>query len=88
MPKERRKDKVRFGMSMPCVVSTNTKTSEEGTTFDISKGGMCIFSERCLETGQDIELQCKTIWDKPKIGTVKWCRKIKHNLYRIGISFS
>jgi hypothetical protein len=88
VPKERRGDKGRLGMSMPCIISIDTRTSREGTTFDISKGGMCVFSNRCLDAGHVIEIQCKDIWDQPKTGTVKWCQKIEHNLYRIGISFS
>lgn len=88
VPKERRENKGRLGMSMPCIISTETRTSEECTTFDISKGGLCVFSNKCLDAGNSIEIQCKAIWDQPKIGTVKWCQKIKHNLYRTGIVFS
>lgn len=75
-------------MSMPCIVSADTETLHECTTFDLGEGGMCIFSNKCLEVGHVVELQCKAIWDSPKTGTVKWCQKIKYNLYRIGISFS
>ena len=88
VPKERRSNKGRLGMSIPCIVSTNGKTIDEDTTFDISRSGMCLFSDKCVAVGHVIEIHCKAIWDKPKIGTVKWCDKIQHNLYRIGISFS
>jgi hypothetical protein len=88
VPKERRGKKGRLGISMPCIICDDTKTSKEGTTFDMGKGGMCLFSNKCLEVGHVIEIQCKSIWDKPKTGTVKWCHKVTHNLYRVGISFS
>ena len=75
-------------MSMPCIISAETRMSKECTTFDVGKGGMCVFSDKRLDVGHDIEIQCKAIWDQAKIGTVKWCHKIKHKLYRIGIAFS
>lgn len=73
---------------MPCIVSTGTETLDECTTFDLGKGGMSIFSNKSLEVGHVVELQCKDIWNSPKTGTVKWYQMITHNLYRIGISFS
>ncbi len=88
VPKEKRSHRVRLGMSMSCIISTNAVTPEEGTTFDIGKGGMCVFSNKCLDPGHIVEIQCKTIWDTPKTGAVKWCHKIKHNLYRIGVEFA
>jgi hypothetical protein len=88
VPIERRGKKGRLGMSMPCSVCAESKTFKDGTTFDVSKGGMCVFSNNCFEIGHIIEIQCEAIWDRPKTGTVKWCQKVKHNLYRIGISFS
>ena len=88
VPKERRGSKGRVGMSMSCIICDNEKTCKEGTTFDIGKGGMCVFSHKCLEVGHVIEIQCESIWDKPKIGTVKWCDKIEQNLYRVGVLFS
>lgn len=86
--KERRGKKGRLGMSMPCIICNHTKTCKEGTIFDMGKGGMSLFSNKCLEVEQVVEIQCESIWDKPKIGTVKWCHKVTHNLYRVGISFS
>lgn len=88
VPKERRGIKGRLGISMPCVLYTDPKASQESSTFDIGKGGMCLFSNKCLEDGHRVEIRCEAIWNEPKIGTVKWCQKIKHDLYRIGISFS
>ena len=87
LPRERRVNKGRLGMNTPCIVSTDTETLNECTTFDLGKGGMSIFSNKSLEVGHVIELQCKDIWDSPKTGTVKWYQKIEHNLYRIGIAF-
>lgn len=75
-------------MSVPCLISTDSETPGEGTTFDIGKGGMCVFADKCLEPGHVIEIQCTAIWDEPKTGIVKWCHKIKHNLCRIGVEFS
>ena len=88
VPKERRADKGRLSMSVPCIVSTGSETLDECTTSDLGKGGMCLFSNKPLEVDYGIEVQCKAIWDGPKTGTVKWCQKIQLNLYRSGISFS
>ena len=88
VPKDRRVNKGRLTMSMPCIVSTGSQTSDESRTIDFGKGGICIYSNKSLEVGHVIELQCKDIWDGPKTGTVIWCKKIQINLYRIGIVFS
>ncbi len=86
--KKGRANGARLGISVPCIVCTDSETLDECTTFDLGKGGMCIFSNKSLEVGHVIELQCKDIWDGPKTGTVKWCKKIQINLYRVGIAFS
>ena len=86
--KERRVNKGRLTMSMPCIVSTDSTAADDCTTIDLGKGGMCIFSNKALEVGHIIKLQCEDIWDSPKTGTVKWCKQIQINLYRIGIVFS
>jgi hypothetical protein len=86
--KERRANKGRITMSLPCIVSTDSTTADDCTTIDLGKGGMCIFSNKSLEVGHIIKLQCEDIWDSPKTGTVKWCKQIQINLYRIGIVFS
>jgi ribosomal protein L28 len=88
VPKEKRGNKGRLGISTQCILYPDPKSSEEITTFDLGKGGMCIFSNKSLEVGHEVEIRCEAIWDKPKIGTVRWCQKIKHDLYRVGISFS
>ena len=88
VPKEKRSHKARLGMSVPCLLSTDSETPGKGTTFDLGKGGMCIFSSKALQPGHFVEIQCKTIWDEPKTGSVRWCQKINHNLYRIGIEFT
>ena len=86
--KERRANKGRITMNMPCIVSTDSTTADDCTTIDLGKGGMCIFSNKSLEVGHIIKLQCEDIWDSPKTGTVKWGKQIQINLYRIGIVFS
>jgi hypothetical protein len=88
VPKERRENKGRLGISLPCILYTDPNTSEEGTTFDIGKGGMSVFSYKCFEVGQVVGIRCEAIWNEPKTGTVRWYHKIKHNVYRLGISFS
>ena len=88
VPKEKRGTKGRLGMTVPCVVSADGTAFDENTTFDISQGGMCFFSNKCLEVGHILEIQCNAIWDKPKNGMVRWCQRVQHNLYRIGVSFS
>ena len=75
-------------MSVRCSVSARPDTVVECTTFDLGKGGVGIFSNESLEASRVIELRCKAIWDVPKKGTAKWCRKIQPNLYRIGIALS
>ena len=88
VPKERRANKGRLSINVPCIASADSETLGECTTFDLGKGGMCIFSKKRLEVGYVIELRCTALWHGPKRGIVKWCQKIQPNLYRIGIEFS
>jgi hypothetical protein len=87
LPEERR-DKGRFGISVPCDFCEEGADADSGTTFDVSKEGMCIFSYRPLEVGHKINVTSKDLWDEPRTGIVQWCRRVKHNLYRIGILIS
>ena len=85
---ERRGNKGRLSMSVPCSVFSKTENVDECTTVDLGKGGIGIFSKKSLAVGDVIELQCKSLWDAPKRGTARWCQKILPDLYRIGIAFS
>ena len=67
-------------------VPTPTKGGE-AATFDISEGGMCFYSNKPIETGRTIQVQCNDIWDKPKKGVVRWCQKVHLRLYRVGVQF-
>jgi hypothetical protein len=64
--KERRANKGRITMSLPCVASHGSITVDDCTTIDFGKGGMCFFSNKSLEVDHIIELQCEDIWDSPK----------------------
>lgn len=84
---KRAKGKKRLPVSLACQYSAGQAQGGEATTFDISEGGMCFYSNKPVDIGYTIEVQCKELWDSPKHGVVRWCQRIHHRLYRVGVQF-
>jgi hypothetical protein len=57
-----------------------------GTTFDISDSGLSFYTKKPLLDGDDIEILCEALWNKPKTGTVRWCKTLNYNCYLVGVS--
>jgi len=86
-PIERRqKAKKRLPISTACSVKTG-QNGQDATTFDISEGGMCFYSNKSVEIGKSVEVSCSDLWESPKRGIVRWCQKIHYRLYRVGVEF-
>lgn len=62
---------------------SNKKNTYNCTILDVSKDGMCIYSERLLRKGNSIVVQ----WVVPRAGLVMWCQEVTSHLYRAGILF-
>ena len=58
-----------------------------GITLNISNSGICFYTQICLEEGISVDITSRALWEQPRHGTVKWCRKITEELYRVGVSF-
>ena len=90
---EKRKNK-RGRISLPLSINKQTDATDKqkknlkGSTADLSNSGLGIFSDVEIRPGTIIEIDCHDIWDAPKKFPVKWCNKIRHNLYRIGLEVS
>jgi len=86
-PVERRgKAKKRLPISTACLMRAE-QNRHDITTFDISEGGMCFYSNKIVEIGKSVEVSCSDLWESPKRGVVRWCQKIHHRLYRVGVEF-
>lgn len=90
LPRERRKKK-RGPISVPVKFSDPAGTSEgkrvtgEGTTADVSDKGIGFFSNKELEPGIVLEIECNDIWAEPRQFTVRWCDRIQYNFFRLGL---
>ncbi|MEJ2695088.1 MAG: PilZ domain-containing protein [Candidatus Sulfobium sp.] len=87
---ERRKKKrgpisvpVRFADS--AVISGGGKVAGEGTTADVSEQGIGFFSDKELQPGTVLEIECRDIWAVPRQFTVKWSDRIQYNFFRTGL---
>ena len=90
LPKEQRQ-KRRGLISVPVSFEGQAETPAKnkkvckGTTSDLSNSGLGIFSDVELNPDSVIEIECQDIWDSPKKFSVKWCNRVRHNFYRIGL---
>jgi len=90
---EKRQNK-RGRLSLPLSINEQADTPVEqkkfykGSTADLSKSGLGIFSDVEIKPGTVIEIECCDIWDAPKKFPVKWCYKMRYDLYRIGLEVS
>jgi len=92
MSEERRRDR-RDLITVPLNFSYSYKDQEEkvkslstnGISLNVSSSGMCFYTHMLLDEGTDLSLLSKAIWEIPKKGVVRWCRKITEELYRVGI---
>lgn len=63
------------------------KTSE-GITSNISKGGLSLYMNNPIGTGQDIKVFNNRIFEEPKIAFVRWCSKISDSIFKVGVKFA
>jgi hypothetical protein len=90
LTKNQRKQK-RASISVPLKYAGDSETSDgrkiagEGTTADLGENGLGFFSQRELEPGTVLEIECMDIWAAPKQFTVKWCDRIQYNFFRLGL---
>ena len=87
---EKRQNK-RGQISLPVSFNKQSNTAAEqkefhkGSTTDLSKSGLGIFSDVEIKPATVIEIECSDIWNAPKKLPVKWCYKVRNNFYRIGL---
>ncbi len=54
-------------------------------TINVSDSGVGIYAEDALASGSAFTVHCGKLWDLPRQGVVKWCRKLAEGLYRAGM---
>jgi hypothetical protein len=57
-----------------------------GTNFDVSDSGIGFQTNRPLLDGINIEMFCKDLWNKPRTGTVRWCKKLNYYYHLVGVA--
>jgi hypothetical protein len=95
MAREGRQDRQepRISISLPLEFVRSDEGSEteeaqhdRGTVFDLSVSGVSFYSHKHLNNGDKVEVFCKDLWQGRRIGAVRWCKEIKHNLFLVGVS--
>jgi len=77
-------------LAVPVIIAYHCKNKivvHYGTSFDLSKAGMCFFTNTPLHEGLKLHVHSCHIWDNPKSSTVRWCSKKNPHYYKVGISF-
>jgi c-di-GMP-binding flagellar brake protein YcgR len=87
---KQKRDNDRMQISVPVIFAYPGREkiiTQQGTTFDLSKGGMGFYSEKPLQKGLELQVHLPDLWNSPKASLVRWCSMKKNNLYRVGVSF-
>jgi hypothetical protein len=87
------REKPRISISLPLeFVRTDgdpdaeTESPDQGTIFDLSVSGVSFYANKPLKDGDRVDVRCQPLWEGHRIGIVKWCKQIKHNLFLVGVS--
>jgi len=57
-----------------------------GSSINISESGMCMYTIRRLDEGEDIEIMTALPLPYQK-ATTRWVVKYSHDLYKVGLAF-
>jgi hypothetical protein len=57
-----------------------------GTIFDMSDSGVGFYTNNPLLDGINIEMFCKELWNKPRTGTVRWCKTLNYCYHLVGVA--
>jgi len=57
-----------------------------GSSINISESGMCMYTVRRLDEGEDIEIMTALPLPYQK-ATTRWVVKYSHDLYKVGLAF-
>lgn len=58
--------------------------SDSGVTLNVSMGGICFIAGCPLEIGASLVVHCPALWELPREGTIRWCRRLSNDLWRVG----
>jgi hypothetical protein len=64
-----------------------TVTRVKAVTKDISKGGLCIYTQEEHEKGQRIKITESTICSGHTDAEVRWSQKVDEEIFRVGLKF-
>ncbi len=57
-----------------------------GITVDVSNSGLSIFTDRFVREGFTYKVQSKDLWDDCRTYRLIWCKEVRADLYRSGLS--
>jgi hypothetical protein len=85
--KRRHKRHLCFHKIEYCLGPRSPDKISDGSITNISESGMCMFTARRLEEGEDIEIITALLLPYQK-ATTRWAVKYSQDLYKIGLAFT
>ncbi len=90
--KERKHPRKDYVSTFEYIVVTETHTKETvkrvtAVTKDISRGGMCIYTQEDLKEGQKIKITERAIYQDLTKAEVRWSHKVDEEIFRAGLMF-
>lgn len=58
---------------------------KHGISLDLSESGICIYVPDHLSEGMLLNVYANDVWEGARTGTVRWCKRITEELFRVGI---
>ncbi len=59
--------------------------TRRGISLDLSETGICIYTSVNLNEGMPLNVYGEAAWNGPRKGTVRWCKMITEELFRVGV---
>ncbi|MDA8091635.1 MAG: PilZ domain-containing protein [Nitrospiraceae bacterium] len=81
---------ITFPISYRCSIEKQENISTEtrnGISLDLSAAGICIYAPTQLKEGMYIDVYGEAAWQGARKGSVRWCKMITENLFRVGVQF-
>jgi hypothetical protein len=87
---EEKRTRMRKQITVPIIFGYfrgQTFIMNSGATFDLSDAGMSFYTDKPFRKGKNLQFQSSYLWERPRIGTVRWCSMKTVFLYKVGILF-
>ena len=84
------REEVRFPITYSCSFEDRGEMknlTKKGISLNLSSGGICIYTSVRFDPNTMLDISGKSAWNGFRRGSVRWCRQITEDLFRVGIRF-